>query len=772
MASPRQFYFGDYRLDAVQRALFRNDELVPLTPKALETLLFLVERHRQIVDKKELMDAVWPDTFVEEVSLARNISQLRKILSNGQDGREYIETIPKRGYRFVAQIEEFNRVLPLSPQLREPRPETVGAQGQRAAIRRRLRRLIGALFMISLVAVGGYWYFRLRPVLTDRDSIVLADFTNTTGDPVFDGTLRQGLAIQLVQSPFLNLVSKDRTRRALSAMGEPADAPLTPKVAQELCLRTGAKAVLEGSIARVGAHYSVILNADRCSDGESMTSVAAQASDKEHVLPVLGKVATEMRAKLGESLATVQKYDTPLEQATTPSLEALQAYSLGRRIMDLKGDYAAALPMFQSATRLDAKFAMAYAGSGTAYYALEESTKASESLKIAYDLRQQVSPRERFEIEALYHWFATGDLEKAVTVYEQWSRVYPRDDVPPNNLGVLYQELGRNEETLEKAREAFRLDPDSGLSYGNLVDSYLHLGRLKEARATAAEALAKKLDSPHLRFYLHRIAFLEGDAAGMAQQLEWAKGKPGAEELITDSQAHAEAYYGRLKKARELLAAAVASSMKTSDNEAAATYQMSLAQSELDFGFLELARSDIAAAIQLAPTRDTRALAASIMPFTGDIAQAEKIANDFARENPEDTNITKILVPTIRASIALQRKNPEKAVEFLKTVAPYELGSDDNLYSAYLRGQAFLMLGRGADGAREFQKLLDHRPIYQKSERATLSQLGLAHAYSLQGDSAKTKAAYESFFTLWKDGDPDIPILQQARIEFAKLKLK
>ena len=770
MAPTRQFYFGDFRLDAVQRALFRKDELVPLTPKALETLLFLVERHGQIVEKKELMDAVWPETFVEEVSLARNISQVRKILSDSQDGREFIETIPKRGYRFVAHIEESHQVIRPSAPPEETPLQIVGQLGEKDAARARRRFwMIGALAIIAVVAAGTYWYVRHRPVLTDRDSIVLAEFTNTTGDPVFDGTLRQGLAVQLVQSPFLNLVSKERMRRALSAMGESTDAPLTPKIARELCLRTGAKAVLEGSIARVGAHYSVILNADRCTDGESLTSVAAQASDKGQVLPVLGKVATEMRTKLGESLATVEKYDTPLEQATTPSLEALQAYSLGRRIMDLKGDYAAAVPMFQSATRLDARFAMAYAASGTAYYALEESTKASESLKVAYDLRQQVSPRERFEIEALYHWFATGDLEKAVEVYEEWSRAYPRDDVPPNNLGVLYQELGRNEETLEKAREAFRLDPDSGLSYGNLVDSYLHLGQLNEARATAEEALAKGFDSPHLRFYLHRIAFLGGDAEGMAQQLEWARGKQGGEELVRESQAHVEAYYGRLKKARELVASAVASTVKALDNEAAATYQMSLAQSEVAFGFPQLAREDIAAAIQLAPTRDTRALAANVMALLGNTTETEKLAKDFAREAPQDTNITKILLPVIRASIELRRENPGGAIELLKTVAPYELGSDDNLYSAYLRGQAYLMLGRGAEAGREFQKQLDHRPIYQKNERAALSQLGLARAYSLQGNTTKAKAAYQDFLRLWKDADPDIPILKQATTEYAKL---
>jgi len=281
--------------------------------------------------------------------------------------------------------------------------------------------------------------------------------------------------------------------------------------------------------------------------------------------------------------------------------------------------------------------------------------------------------------------------------------------------------------------------------------------------------LAKGLDSPHLRFYLHRIAFLAGDAEGMAQQLEWARGKRGGEELVIESQAHVEAYYGRLKRSRELLASAVAATRKTLDNEAAATYQMSLAQSEVAFGFPELARNDIVAAIQLAPTRDTRALAANVMALIGNTTEAEKLAKDFAREAPEDTNITKILLPTIRASIEMRRENPGKAIEFLKTVAPYELGSDDNLYSAYLRGQAYLVLGRGVDAAREFQKQLDHRPIYQKNERAALSQLGLARAYSLQGDLAKAKAAYQAFLTLWKDADPDVPILKEAKAEYAKL---
>jgi len=552
-------------------------------------------------------------------------------------------------------------------------------------------------------------------------------------------------------------------------MGEAPDTPLKPKVAQELCLRAGAKAVLAGSITRVADHYSLVLNADRCSDGESFANATAQASDKAHVFEALDRVATDMRHKLGESLASVQKYDTPIEQAGSSSLEAMQAFSLGRRVMDVKGDHAAALPLFQGAVRLDSNFAMAYAALGTAYYALEETTQSAENLRKAYDLRAHISERERFEIEGLYHWLATGDMEKAVQVYEQWAQIYPRDDVPPNNLGVLYQELGRNEKTLEEARECFRLDPDSGLSYANLVDSYLHLNRLQEARTTAEEALSKGLDSPHLHFYLHRIAFLGGDSEGMARQLAWAAGKPDTDEAILESQAHAEAYWGHLKEARELLNKAVQSSLRNGDKEAAATYQISLAQSEALMGMPELARLDVRAAMALAPTRDTRSLAAMVWPFTGDSAAAENAANEFEQKFPQDTSLSRIVVPTIRASSELQHGNPKRAVELLASVAPYELGADDNLYSALLRGRAFLILRRGEDAAHEFQKLLDHRPIYQKNERAAIAQLELARAYTLKGDRQQGREVYQKFLDLWKNADSSIPLLKQAKAEQAKL---
>jgi len=763
MADSCQYFFGDFCLDASQKALFRRGELIPLTPKSMETLIVLIERHGRIVDKKELMEAVWPETFVEEVSLARNISILRKVLSESDNGESYIKTIPKRGYRFVAPVQRTDQASSAAT-WPEARPG-VAMPGSRLALQACVA-VVGVLLVLGAI----YFFVHHRAVLAENDSIVLADLSNTTGESVFDGTLRQALASELAQSPYLNIVSKDRMARTLTLMGEALDAPLEPKVARELCLRSGAKAVLMGSITRVADHYSLALNVDRCSDGESLANATAQANDKAHVLQALDIVATDMRHRLGESLASVQKYDTPIEQAGSSSLEALQAFSLGRRVMDVKGDHAAALPLFQGAVRLDSNFAMAYAALGTAYYALEEGTQSAENLRKAYALRAHVSERDRFEIEGLYYWLAIGDLEKAVQVYEQWAQIYPRDDVPPNNLGVLYQELGRNEKTLEQARECFRLDPDSGLSYANLVDSYLHLNRLKEARATAEEALNKGFDSPHLHFYLHRIAFLEGDSEGMARQVDWATGKPDAEETILESQAHAEAYAGHFKEARELLLKAVQSSQRSGDLEAAATYQISLAQSEALIGMPELARQDVRAAMALAGTRDTKSLVAMVWPFTGDLAAAEKVANEFEQKFPEDTNLSRIVVPTIRASGELKHGNPNKALELLATTLPYELGSDDNLYSALLRGQAFLELRRGDDAAREFQKLLDHRPVYQKNERAVIAQLGLARAYTLKGDRQQAREAYQKFLDIWKTADSNIPLLKQVKVEHARLQ--
>src|SRR6266403_6057853 len=451
--------------------------------------------------------------------------------------------------------------------------------------------------VLSALAARGYFYFHHTPKLTDKDTIVLADFTNKTGDSVFDDTLRQGLQVQLEQSPFLSLISEDRIRQTLRQMGQPPDARLTPPIGREICQRTESAGVLNGSIASLGSQYVLGIQAVNCRTGDSLAEEQATAEGKEQVLKAVGEAAAKLRNKLGESLSSVQKLDTPIEQATTPSLEALQAYSLGRKTLVGKGDWAAAVPLFQQAIRLDPNFAMAYASIGVDYSNLGETSLASENTKKAYELRERTSEREKFYIESHYYHYVTGDLEKARQTYELWAQTYPRDLVPPNNLGVIYENLGEYDKALAESREALRLAPESGASYANLVAPYLYLNRLQEARATADEAQAKNLDSPPLRFKLYVLAFLKNDAAGMAQQVAWSAGKPGVEDAQLGGEADTTAFYGQLRNARGFSDRAVASAERAEEKEAAAGHEAGTALREALFGDAAEARQRAAAAL-------------------------------------------------------------------------------------------------------------------------------------------------------------------------------
>jgi Flp pilus assembly protein TadD/predicted Ser/Thr protein kinase len=639
------------------------------------------------------------------------------------------------------------------------------------------RWLIAAAAVVIVgLAIGAWLFYAHRAhALTEKDTIILADFTNTTSDVVFDGALRQGLAVQLEQSPFLSLISEQRIQQTLRLMGQPPDVRVTPEIARDLCQRTGSAAVVDGSIAQIGTQYSLILKAVNCSSGESLASTEAQASDKNHVLDALGKAAFEIRSKLGESLSTVQKFDTPVEQATTPSLEALQAYSLGWKTFVGKGDNAAAVPLFQRAIRLDPNFAMAYASLGVDYSNLGETSLAAENTRKAYELRARVSEREKFYIESHYYHYVTGDLEKARQVYELWAQTYPRDFVPPTNLGAIYGNLGQYDKGLAESREAFRLDLGNGLSYTNLVSSYLVLNRLEEARATAEEAQVKKLDSPYLRFYLYQLAFLQNDAAGMAQQVAWSAGKPGAEDVLLAFEADTAAYSGRLGKAREFSRRAVASAERAEEKETAAGYEADGALRQALFGNAAEARERVAAALVLSTGRDVQYGAALALALAGDVARAQALADDLGKSFPDDIMVQFNYRPTIHAQLALTRNDSSKAIEALQTATPYELGSPGNgftlaLYPVYVRGEAYLAAHRGSEAAAEFQKILDQRGVVFNEPIGALAHLGLARAYALQGDTTKARAAYNDFLTLWKDADPDIPILRAAKSEYAKLQ--
>jgi serine/threonine protein kinase/predicted Zn-dependent protease len=631
-----------------------------------------------------------------------------------------------------------------------------------------------ATLVVAALASGSYFYFHRTPKLSNKDTIVLADFTNTTGDPVFDGALRQGLTVQLEQSPFLSIVPEQTIQQTLRLMRQPADAKLTPEISQEICQRTGSKAVIDGSIAQIGTQYSLILKTVNCSSGESLTSTEAEASDKSHVLDALGKASSEIRNKLGESLSSVQKYDTPVEEATTPSLDALKAYSMGQKTRYAKGG-TAALPFYKRAIELDPNFASAYRAMSSLYRDNNELGRGAENARKAYDLREKVSERERFFIEAVYYLDATGELEKSAQTCELWKLTYPRDDVPSRLLGVISWPLGNWEKALEEHREALRLEPYNGYNNTNLGFTYMNLNRVDEAQAVLKQAEERKLVGEGTLAQRYQLAFLKADATQMAQLASVAVGKPRLEDLLLAAQGDTEGWYGKLKNAHELMRRAMDSAQHNDAKERAAAYQAAAALREVESGNRAQARAEANAAMKLASNRDVRAMAALALARAGDTAGAEKLAAELDKTRPLDTLVQRYWLPTIRAAVAMESKDPNRAVELLKVASTIELGQPTSrltvfLCPVYMRGEAYLMLHDGNGAAAEFQKFIDHRGLVGNFQWGALARLGLARAYAMQGETVKARAAYQDFLTLWKDADADIPVLKEAKAEYAKLQ--
>jgi DNA-binding winged helix-turn-helix (wHTH) protein/Tfp pilus assembly protein PilF len=757
----RTFYdFPPFRLDPAEGVLLRDGKAVSLTPKAFNVLLVMVQHHGHIVTKESLLQEVWPDTFVEEGNLAFTVSLLRKALGENENGSSYIETVPKRGYRFVAQV-----ATTASPSQSRTSMETG---------RRRWKIVAPVVVAATLVTAGLLWRSRKAPVLTEKDAIVLADFTNTTGDAVFDSTLRQGLTVQLEQSPFLSLVSEDRIQQTLRLMGRPADVRLTPELAREICERTASAAVVEGSIASLGSQYVLGLKAVNCRTGDHLAQEQATADSKEQVLKALGEAAIRLRSKLGESFATVRKFSTPIEEATTSSLEALKAYSMGRKIRFQMGD-AAGLPYLHRAVELDPKFAAAYGWTAVSYSNLGQATRASENARKAFDLRDRVSESERYTIDAFYYTFVTGDLEKANQVYAQWKQSYPRNYIPPKNLGDNYTRLGQWDKALRETEESMSLQPDSVRTAANLAGIQVALNRTADAMTTVDQVQAAKLDTSAVRLLMYQMAFLRGDQETMSQQLAWAAGRSGEDDWLLSAQSDTEAYLGRLAKAREFSQRAVDSARRADSTETGALWEVNAALREAEFGNASSARHDAMAATALATGKYVRSVAALALARAGEGAQAEKLAESLNKDFPQDTILQGYWLPSIHAAIALNAKNAKRAVEILQSAAPYELGQCEPfqvgmLYPIYLRGQAYLLAHRDKEAAAEFQKMIDHPGIVLNFPLGALAHLGLARAHALQGDTAKARAAYQDFLTLWKDADREIPILKQAKAEYAKLQ--
>jgi eukaryotic-like serine/threonine-protein kinase len=755
--------FGTFEADLRSGELRKQGARIKLQEQPFHVLTVLLQRPGDVVTREELRGQNWPaDTFVDfDNSLNTAINKLREALGDSADNPRFIETLPRRGYRFIAPVKGADAMAIGT---------TAGASAVAPTRNRKIVVAAAIAVLVGGVAVGGFARrSRHRPVLTEKDTIILGDFANFSGDSIFDGTLREGLSVELEQSPFLSLVSDEGIRQTLRMMERPPNTRLTPEITREVCQRTSSAAELDGSIALIGTRYSLILKAVNCANGDVLASTEAQANDKSHVLDALGTAASEMRRKLGESLSTVQKFNTPLEQATTPSLEALQAYNFGLRT----DDGPAALAFYQRAIQLDPNFAMAY-------WALSNRTAditlSEKNARKAFELRAGLSEREKLYVEILYYYTVVGNLEKARRSCEIGAQMYPRDSTFLSYLATFSRALGEYEAGLKESLEESRRPIHSSLPYRDLVLSYLLLDRINEADAVTEEAHTKGRDSD-LETVLYGIAFYRDDTAGMARQVARATGAPGEDNLLLAMEADTAAYFGHLGKAQESSRRAAESAELAGEKENAAGFYAVSALREALFGNAAKARQQAMTAKRGLAERDRHYAAALALAFAGDAGQAQALADDLGKKFPEDTVLQVNYVPTLCAKLALLHSNPQEALVILRSASPYELGLPSlnyynwpNLYPVYVRGEAYLAAHKGQEAAAEFQKILDHRGIVLNEPIGALAHLQLGRAFALQGDTAKARAAYQDFLTLWKDADPDIPIFKQAKAEYAKLR--
>jgi len=623
-----------------------------------------------------------------------------------------------------------------------------------------------AAVMVAALA-WGLFYFRRAQALTETDFILLPEFVNTTGEPVFDGTLKQALAVKLQESPFLNVISEERIGETLRFMGRSPDERVTPSLAREVCQRQGVKAMVSGEIAPLGSHYVITLNALDCHTGDSLARGQVEAGRKEEVLAALGKAASDLRRKLGESLSSIRKFDVPLEQATTTSLEALKAYDLANRER-ARGAASQGIPLYQRAIELDPNFAMAYGRLGEAYGNRGNAELALEYTKKAFELRDRVSEPEKLYLMSHYYEHVTGELEKAIETYQLWKQTYPRDWTPRNNLAALYNRMGAYEKAIDEAQEATLLAPDNAKPDRILALAYLRLNRLDEAKAMCEQKLSKARDDPSAHSILYLIAFIQGDSPGMEREVAWAKGTTSEAHFIA-LQAGAAAFFGKLQRARELNQLSAELSLRQNFKEYVGVMVAVEALTEAELGNSERARERAAAALALAP-RGNRAeiFAGEALAYSGQADQAMAIADDLIKRFPQNTLLIAATVPLIRASVEIERGSAQTAIALLQSAKPYEYG--EGFLSLYLRGKAYLQARAGREAAAELQKILDRRATaWFWPALYPLAQLGLARAYALAGDLAQSRRAYQDFLALWKDADPDVPMLQQAKAEFAKL---
>jgi len=753
-------HFGVFEVDVRAGEVRKQGIRIKLQEQPFHVLSVLLRRPGEIVTREELRAQLWQsDTFVDfDNGLNTSINKLREALGDSADSPRFIETLPRRGYRFIAPVNGADG------------PARVATTGVSAAARTSSLKMAVAVLVLGAGIAGGLLWHSRKPLLTEKDTIVLGDFANSTGDPVFDDTLKQGLRVQLEQSPFLNILSDEKVGEELQLMGRAKDERLTKDLARDLCQRVGSKAFLAGSISSLGTHYVISLSALNCQNGDGLASEQVEAESREQVLKALDEPSTRMRKKLGESLPSIQKYDAPVEQATTPSLDALKAYTLGLKTWAASGAHKT-IPLFQRAVELDPKFAMAYGRLAVAYSAAGDAHLSADNMRKAYELRGRLSERERLYLESHYYHVATGELEKAAQTYELWKQIYPRDRSPYDNLQNVYAYQGRQEEALAEGLEALRLQPNNVTSYEDVVVSYLCVNRPDKAQSALQQAEQRMLQSEALQFLRYQIAFLRNDVGEM-EQLVAASASSQRAPFLEGEEGFREAQVGRLRRARPLWLRAVKSAQNHGPAEFATYYEVTAGLIEAYLGNSQQARADVAAGQKLTVNRLSEPLATLALAIANDASGAEKLSADLNKRWPLDSVVQRYWLPTIRAAVALDGQKAEEAIELLRTMGTYDMSVEATLAPVYLRGRAYLVEGNGNAAAAEFQKILDHPGLVGLGLKpvGALAHLGLARAYFLQGDKAKSRAAYKDFLELWKDADPDIPIFQQAKAEYAKLK--
>jgi DNA-binding winged helix-turn-helix (wHTH) protein/tetratricopeptide (TPR) repeat protein len=771
--------FPPFRLDLVNQCLWRDGTRISLMPKPFAVLTYLVEHAGRLVTHEELLAAIWPDTFVQPEVLRRYILEIRRVLGDNAETPRFIQTFPKRGYQFIAPIrrDEPAEGVPsaatdtATPFVAHP-PADASATPREPATpgrARRTRLVVGSLAAAAMIAAGLAVLFGNRSeALRDRDSIVLASFENKSSEPVFDLTLRQGLAAQLSQSPFLHIVPDEHVRGTLRLMGRAPDDPLGHDVALEVCRRQGVKAMLEGSIAPLGRAYVLALQATNCESGEAIAREHAQADSKEQVLGTLGWMASRLRGTLGESLASIRRFDVAIEQVTTPSLEALQAYTYGQRAR-ARGEEIESLAFFQRAIELDPRFASGYTTLSTVYSNLGEAERAENYARLAYEQRDRVSERERLSIIYQYHYQVTGDQARATEALEVWKQSFPREFQPANSLAVTHNYLGRFDQAVVEAEEAIRRNPSHGFPYSNLAQAYRGLGRFDAAQATADRAVALKIETLPTRRLLYQLAVLAGDAEAAARHLDWAHNKAREFDMV-GVRAQAAAFSGNVREARGLYEETVRLAERAGLPDVGTGYLASATSMELAYGNVARAAEQARRILGRRPSFDPKLRAAAVLAATGAAAEAEAITDELVRAHPQHTLITGILVPLARAAAELHRQRPDRAIDQLRVSAPYEIGFVAALAPIHLRGRSYLKQGSGHQAAAEFQRILDHRGVDPFSPLYAVAPLGLARARALAGDMEGSLQAYEQFLGQWADADPDIPLLLEARKERAQLR--